>query len=78
MASKAKTYITIAGDTFDAIAYKQYGDDHMCDKLMDANRSLIDYLIFPAGIEVTIPARDSFTTENVDSDFPDWRSVLNG
>lgn len=78
MASKAKTYITIAGDTFDTIAYKQYGDDHMCDKLMDANRSLIDYLVFPAGIEVAIPARDSFITENVDSDFPDWRSVLNG
>jgi phage tail protein X len=78
MASKTKKHITIGGDTFDKIAYKYYGDEHLCDKLMDANRSLIDYLIFPAGIEVTIPARETFTTEEVDSDFPDWRSVLNG
>ncbi len=78
MASKTKKHITIAGDTFDKIAYKYYGDEHLCDKLMDANRSLIDYLIFPAGIEVTIPARETFTTEEVDSDFPDWRPVLNG
>ncbi len=77
MASKTKTYITVAGDTFDTIAYKQYGDDHMCDRLMEANRSLIDYLIFPAGIEVTIPPRETKSQE-VDSDFPDWRSVLNG
>ena len=78
MALKTKKHITIAGDTFDKIAYKYYGDEHLCDKLMDANRSLIDYLIFPAGIEVTIPARETFATEEVDSDFPDWRSVLNG
>ncbi len=78
MASKEKKYITVAGDTFDKVAYLFYGEERYCDKLMDANRSLIDYLIFPAGIELTIPAMDTFTTNEVASDFPDWRSVLNG
>lgn len=78
MASKTQKHITIAGDTFDKIAYQYYGDEHLCDKLMDANRQLIDYLVFPAGIEVTVPAREMFETVDVESDFPDWRTVLNG
>lgn len=78
MASKAKKYITVAGDTFDTVAYRFYGQERYCDKLMDANRDLLDYLIFPAGLEMTIPSMDSFTNDDVASDFPDWRSVLNG
>ncbi len=78
MASKSKTYITVAGDTFDKIAYKYYGEERLADKLMDANRDLLEWMVFPAGIEVVIPARETFTKTNVDSDFPDWRSVLNG
>lgn len=78
MASKTQKHITIAGDTFDKIAYQYYGDEHLCDKLMDANRQLIDYLVFPAGIEVTVPARETFEMSGVESDFTDWRTVLNG
>ena len=42
MESKVQKHITIAGDTFDKIAYQYYGDEHLCDKIMDANRQLID------------------------------------
>ena len=59
MASKTQKHITIAGDTFDKIAYQYYGDEHLCDKVM-------------------VPARETFETVDVESDFPDWRTVLNG
>lgn len=78
MAKGPSTYITIAGDTWDSIAYKKYGNEEYCDKIMDANRDKLDMFIFPAGVELTIPNRDTFTSTDVSTDFPDWRSVLNG
>jgi phage tail protein X len=78
MAKEASIYITIAGDTWDSIAYKVYGNEEFCDKIMDANRDKLDMFVFSAGVELTIPHRDTFTGSNVNTDFPDWRSVLNG
>ena len=78
MAKEASKYITIAGDTWDSIAYKKYGNEEYCDKIMDANRDKLDMFVFPAGVELTIPHRDTFTSTAVSTDFPDWRSVLNG
>lgn len=56
------TYTTIAGDTFDLIAYKLYGEEERADELMEANPDLLDYFVFPAGIEVTAPDIVSDTT----------------
>lgn len=50
-----KTYTTIQGDMWDSIAYHQLGDCHYTDQLMNANISLLEYVIFPAGIVLTLP-----------------------
>ena len=50
-----KQYRTVQGDTWDLIAKKQYGDEKKLDILMMNNFSLLNYVIFPAGILVDIP-----------------------
>ena len=48
-------YKTVQGDTWDLIAKKQYGDEKQLDILMMNNFSLLNYVVFPAGIVVDIP-----------------------
>lgn len=50
-----KTYVTKAGDMFDAIAWRELGSCKHTDKLIDANRNHISTFIFGAGIELIIP-----------------------
>ncbi|MFQ8729859.1 MAG: tail protein X [Enterocloster bolteae] len=38
-----KTYTTINGQTWDQIAYEVYGDEHYCDRIMDANRDKLEF-----------------------------------
>ncbi|MGL5435992.1 MAG: tail protein X [Lachnospiraceae bacterium] len=71
-------YTTIQGQTWDQIAYEIYGNEYLCDKLMDANRDKLDYFVFPSGIALNIPGKDLATINSVSSDFPAWRAVLNG
>ena len=73
-----KTYTTISGQTWDQIAYEVYGDEHYCDRIMDANRQRIDYFVFPAGIKLNIPDKGSLQNPEVPSDYPAWRAALNG
>ena len=72
------TYTTISGQTWDEVAYEAYGDEHFCDRLMDANRQLIGYLVFPAGIALSLPPKDELVkaraAEAVDE--MDWRAIL--
>lgn len=75
---QSKTYTTISGDTWDLIAYKVYGYEHFCDKLMDANREYLDIMVFPDGVTLTIPHRDTFVADTVLSDQPNWRALMNG
>lgn len=72
-----KTYITVSGQTWDQIAFEVYGNEHYCDKLMDANRDKLDYFIFPDGIVLDIPDKNSLIKTTVPSDYPTWRSMLN-
>lgn len=73
------SYKTISGDTWDLIAYKVYGSEYLCDALMDANREKLDYFVFPDGIEIKIPDKDTLIKAGtVSSDYPTWRSMLNG
>lgn len=75
-----KTYTTIAGDTWDIIAYKVYGDDKDFERIMDANLSHIDTLLFSAGVKLNIPTEDennTTDTEEVDSDAALWRESMN-
>ncbi len=66
-----KTYITKQGDTWDIVAYQQMGDCKYTKDLMWANRLLLDYLIFPAGIVLTIPAAKEAASDKL----PPWKKV---
>lgn len=72
-----RRYITVQGQTWDQIAYELYGNEYMCDKLMDLNRDKLDYLVFPAGIELVAPDKELVIIETVPSDYPAWRAMLN-
>lgn len=67
------TYKTVAGDTWDIIAKKVYGDELKADRLMAerSNLPLLDYEVFPSGIALGVP---EFVEEYEDNtDIPDWR-----
>lgn len=63
-------YVTIAGDTWDMIAYKVYGKEIYADYLMKNNYDLLDIFVFSAGTKVYIPELLEVTT----ADLPPWRS----
>ncbi|MEG0216385.1 MAG: tail protein X [Hungatella sp.] len=74
-----KVYLTISGQTWDQIAYAVYGDEHYCDRIMNANRDKLDYFVFPAGVALQLPDKASLmAAAKVPSDYPTWRVVLNG
>lgn len=73
----AKTYTTISGDTWDGIAYKVLGSEYYAEDLMNKNRSKLNYLIFPAGIELALPEIEN-TNGDLDESYPEWRAILNG
>lgn len=62
-------YITIQGDTWDIIAKRVYGDEKKLDILMRNNMDLLQYVIFPAGVTVSIPEISSTEYQ----DWPAWR-----
>lgn len=63
-------YVTIAGDTWDMIAYKVYGKEIYADYLMKNNYDLLDIFVFSDGTKVYIPELPEITT----ADLPPWRS----
>ena len=50
------TYRTKQGDTFDSIAHRELGSVSHTPALMRKNSAYIDYLSFPAGIVLELPA----------------------
>lgn len=65
----AGTYETVQGDTWDKIAYQVYGDEEYAGYLMENNRLLLEYLVFPGGVTLTTPE----LADEVDEDLPIWR-----
>ena len=65
-----KQYKTVQGDTWDLIAKKQYGDEKKLDILMMNNFSLLDYVVFPAGVLVDIPE----LPDEEQQGWPEWRT----
>ena len=79
MARIPKSYTTISGDTWDLIAYKVYGNEFACTNLMDKNREYLDYMVFPAGIVLTLPTAEEAGQQNTFlGAYPEWRAILNG
>ena len=74
----SSTYTTISGQTWDQIAYEVYQNEYYCDKIMNANRDKLDYFVFPDGIVLQIPDMETMTAASVSSDYPTWRSTLDG
>ncbi len=64
-------YETIQGDTWDAIAFKVYGEEKYMRYLMEANWSLLDIMMFSDGNILEVPD----LPEETDEDIPDWRIV---
>lgn len=67
---KMTTYTAIQGDTWDTIAYKNYGSgtEAQAGNIMAANFPLLDFFIFPAGVTVNIPEK-----EEAASSLPPWK-----
>lgn len=62
-------YITRQGDTWDLIAYNLFGSETYMRYLIEANWRLLDTLVFPSGVEITVPE----IPEEIEEDLPDWR-----
>ena len=78
MEETEKTYTTIHGDTWDAIAYKIFGNEYYCTQLMDLNREYLEYMIFPSGIVLKLPSKVNLGISSTSKAYPDWRAQLNG
>lgn len=65
------TYRTIQGDAWDSIAYKLWGEERLAHKLMQANAEHMDVLIFPAGVELVVPAVAKLQKN---MELPPWRA----
>jgi len=51
----ASTYTTIQGDTWDMIAYRLWGRELLCDRLMRANPEWLEVVVFGPGVVLTVP-----------------------
>jgi len=49
------SYTTIQGDTWDLIAYLEYGDELQMHWLIEANPQHRETVIFPAGVVLNVP-----------------------
>lgn len=49
------THTTIQGDTWDTIAFAQYGDEMQLHWLIEANPEHRETVIFPAGVVLQVP-----------------------
>ncbi len=65
----SKIYRTVQGDMWDSIAKSCYGSELGMNALMEANCRYIDIVVFPAGIELTVPEYNKPETSNL----PPWR-----
>lgn len=66
-------YTTKQGDTWDTIAFEQYGSELKAQNLMQErkNITLLDYEVFPAGVVVAIP--DIEEESKYSDSLPAWR-----
>lgn len=63
-------YTTIQGDTWDSIAYKLFGSEKYMKNLIEANRELLEVMIFSSGTIINVP---EIPREEME-DAPIWRS----
>ncbi|TVX93050.1 tail protein X [Paenibacillus agilis] len=62
-------YTTVQGDTWDIIAYKQYGNESLFPLLINANPQHATKVRFDAGVTLFVPA----APEEISEDLPPWK-----
>ncbi len=67
----SKTYQTVQGDVWDAIAYRELGSETYTDKLMALNFEHTGYAVLPAGLTLQLPEISPAQTANLN--LPPWR-----
>ena len=63
-------YITVEGDTFDAIALDMYGSEKMAHYLIEFNPDYADVLIFEGNVELHLPVIED---ADLPQTLPPWR-----
>lgn len=68
------TVTTIAGDGWDSIAKRLWGDERLMHVLMQANPAHMDVLIFTADVVLVVPnlPRSSTSLNQIDLGLPPW------
>lgn len=64
-----KKYTTVAGDTWDSIAYRFWGDEFKMTQLQAANPDYLDVLVFNSGVILQVPEIDPKPSDNL----PEWK-----
>lgn len=63
-------YITVAGDSFDGIAYKELGNELLSSEIIKLNPEYCNVLIFSEGVRLKMPEATVRAT-----DTPPWEVV---
>jgi phage tail protein X len=64
---------TIAGERWDSIAWKYYGDATLISALIMANPAVPIEAVFEAGISIEVPILQQ--SVNVEADLPPWETL---
>jgi len=65
------TYTTIQGDTWDGIAFRLWGREHLMSALLQANPDHADVLVFSAGIVLNVPEVNVNAIQPI-TELPPW------
>lgn len=68
-----KKYITVSGDTWDLISFKNYGDYNHIGILLQENKNYMETFMFKGGCEINIPEDIPSPSTNL----PPWKRGLN-
>ncbi len=66
-------YRTLQGDTWDFIAWQQYGDPLAMAELIEANPHIPIAPVLPSGVRIAIPQRGDVRPSVTNEQRPPWR-----
>ncbi|WP_312523543.1 tail protein X [Anaerospora sp.] len=64
-----RRYTTVLGDTWDMIAYKLYGNEHLMSVLIEANPQFQEIVLFSADMVIKVPEVATAATTSL----PPWK-----
>lgn len=66
------SYITIQGDTWDAIAYRLWGKEYLMNELLSVNPEHADVILFCAGVVLAVPEIELSGHISPVTELPPW------